>query len=55
VKIITTHINSDFDAFASMAAAKKLYPGARMVFPGSYEKKVKEFLQLYPSSSRQTG
>ncbi|MEI7904695.1 MAG: CBS domain-containing protein [Candidatus Firestonebacteria bacterium] len=47
MKLITTHINADFDAFASLIAAKKLYPGAKAVFPGNYEKKVKEFLQLY--------
>ena len=25
--VITTHINADFDAMASMLAAQKLYPG----------------------------
>ena len=33
--IITTHINADFDALASMLAAQKLYPEALVVFPGS--------------------
>ncbi|MBW1814424.1 MAG: hypothetical protein JRJ39_12375, partial [Deltaproteobacteria bacterium] len=35
--IITSHMNADFDAFASMLAAKKLYPDALVVFPGSQE------------------
>jgi len=44
VEIITTHINADFDAMASMIAAKKLYPDAVMVFPGSQEHNLREFL-----------
>jgi tRNA nucleotidyltransferase (CCA-adding enzyme) len=43
VEIITTHINADFDAMASMIAAKKLYPEAVMVFPGSQEHNLREF------------
>ncbi len=42
--VITTHINADFDALASMAAARRYYPDAVMVFPGSQEKSVREFL-----------
>jgi tRNA nucleotidyltransferase (CCA-adding enzyme) len=30
--LITTHINADFDGLASMIAARKLYPGAVLVF-----------------------
>ncbi len=41
--VITTHINADFDALASMLAAKKLYPGAVLVFPGSQERSLREF------------
>ena len=41
--VITTHINADFDALASMLAAQKLYPGARVVFPGSQEKNLRNF------------
>jgi tRNA nucleotidyltransferase (CCA-adding enzyme) len=44
VKIITTHFNADFDALSSMVAAKKLYPDAVLVFPGSQEKTVRDFL-----------
>lgn len=43
LKIISTHINADFDGLASMVAAKKLYPDARMVFPGAQERTLREF------------
>ncbi len=43
MEIITTHLNADFDAFASMVAAKKLYPGALVAFPGSQEKNLRDF------------
>jgi tRNA nucleotidyltransferase (CCA-adding enzyme) len=42
--VITSHINADFDSFASMVAAKRLYPEAKLVFPGSQEKKVRDFI-----------
>jgi tRNA nucleotidyltransferase (CCA-adding enzyme) len=42
--VITTHINADFDALASMLAAKKLYPDAVLAFPGAQEKSIKDFL-----------
>jgi tRNA nucleotidyltransferase (CCA-adding enzyme) len=41
--IITSHTNADFDALASMVAAKKLYPEATIVFPGSQEKNMRDF------------
>ncbi|MBW1796156.1 MAG: CBS domain-containing protein, partial [Deltaproteobacteria bacterium] len=41
--VITTHVNADFDAFASMLAAQKLYPDALVVFPGSQEKSLRDF------------
>lgn len=41
--VITTHINADFDALGSMVAARKLYPEAVMVFPGSQEKSLRRF------------
>lgn len=37
----------DFDAFASVIAAKKLYPDAAIVLPGSMEKKVREFIETF--------
>ncbi|RLB06596.1 MAG: polya polymerase, partial [Deltaproteobacteria bacterium] len=41
--VIITHINADFDALASMLAAQKLYPEAKLVFPGSQEKGLRDF------------
>ncbi len=43
-QIITTHVNADFDALSSMLAAKKIYPDAEIVFPGSQEKGIRNFL-----------
>jgi tRNA nucleotidyltransferase (CCA-adding enzyme) len=47
VKLITSHINADFDALASMIAAKRLYPGAALVLPGSQERKVRDFIEVF--------
>lgn len=44
--LITTHINSDFDGLGSLVAARKLYPGARLLLPGSQEEAVRKFLAL---------
>jgi len=41
--IITSHINADFDAIASMLAAQKLYPDSVIIFPGSQEKNLRDF------------
>jgi len=46
MQVITTHINSDFDSLASMVAAQKLYPEAKLVFPGSMEMNVRLFLKM---------
>lgn len=43
MEIITTHVNADFDSVASMLAAKKLYPEAKLAFPGSQEKGLRDF------------
>ena len=45
--IITSHINADFDSLASMVAAKKLYPDAEIVFPGSQEKNLRDFIEVF--------
>lgn len=45
--LITSHINADFDALASMLAAGKLYPDAVLVFPGSQERKVRDFIEVF--------
>ncbi len=44
MEIITTHTNADFDAVAAMIAAKKLYPEARLIFPGTQERNVRNFI-----------
>lgn len=43
ITVITTHINADFDALASILAAQKLYPGSIAVFPGSQERNIRNF------------
>ncbi len=45
--LITTHLNADFDGLASMVAARKLYPGATLVFPGGAQEPVRNFLALH--------
>ncbi|MEA3506549.1 MAG: DHH family phosphoesterase [Elusimicrobiota bacterium] len=42
--LITTHTGADFDAVASLLAASKLYPGAKIYLPGSPEKKVRQYI-----------
>jgi tRNA nucleotidyltransferase (CCA-adding enzyme) len=41
--VITTHINADFDCLGSMIAAKRLYPEAKMVFPGGQERTLRDY------------
>lgn len=50
MQVITTHLNADFDSLASMVAAKKLYPEAKMVLSGSAEKMVHQYLQKMNSA-----
>jgi tRNA nucleotidyltransferase (CCA-adding enzyme) len=47
VDIITSHLNADFDSLASMVAAKKIYPDAELVFPGSQEKNLRDFIEAF--------
>ncbi len=49
--IITTHLNTDFDGFASAVAASLLYPGAVIVLPGSMERPLREFVRDFPDTS----
>ncbi len=44
---ILTHENADFDALASLAAAKKLYPGAVALLPRRLNRNARDFLTLY--------
>ena len=45
MQVITTHFSADFDCMAAMVAAHKLYPEAQMVFSGSMEKPLQEYLK----------
>src|SRR5438105_2811609 len=45
-EVIATHANTDFDAFASMLAARKLYPNAVVALAGSLNRNVREFYRL---------
>jgi len=44
MRVITTHLNADFDSMASMVAAHKLYPDATLAFSGSQEKNLRDFI-----------
>ncbi len=45
--IIATHSSTDFDAFASMLAARRLYPGSAVVLQPMLARNVREFARLY--------
>ncbi len=45
--LILTHENADFDAIASLAAAKRLYPEAMALLPRQLNHNVEQFLLLY--------
>lgn len=44
MKVITTHLSADFDAFAAAVCAVRLFPEHRVLFPGSQEIAVRRFL-----------
>ncbi|MHB1340329.1 MAG: CBS domain-containing protein [Coriobacteriia bacterium] len=46
-QVVVGHANPDFDAYAAMVAATKLYRGARAVFLGSQNANVREFHNLH--------
>ncbi len=46
-EVIATHSNTDFDAFASMLAARRLYPDAVLAVPGALNRNVREFYRLH--------
>jgi tRNA nucleotidyltransferase (CCA-adding enzyme) len=45
MQVITSHFSADFDCMSAMVAAHKLYPEAKMVFSGSMEKPLQEYLK----------
>lgn len=47
LKIIISHVNTDFDALASMIAAKKLHPDAQLVLSDKQDDRVTRFLNIY--------
>ena len=48
MEIITTHLEADFDGIASMVAASKLYPKARLVLPGGAQSRERAYLAHHP-------
>jgi tRNA nucleotidyltransferase (CCA-adding enzyme) len=46
-EVIGTHGNTDFDAFAAMLAARRLYPNAVVCLSGSLNRNVREFYRLH--------
>ncbi len=48
--VITTHQNADFDALAAAVGAALLYPEGRIVFAGSLNPNVREFVSLHGES-----
>jgi len=42
-----THLSSDFDSFAGMIAARKIYPQAQIVLPTAINQNVRKFITLY--------
>ena len=45
--VIATHGNADFDGLASMVAARKLFPQARLVLPAGGQEAVRKFLSAH--------
>jgi tRNA nucleotidyltransferase (CCA-adding enzyme) len=45
--VVAGHPNTDFDAFASMLACRRLYPGAVVALTGSLNRNVREFARLH--------
>jgi tRNA nucleotidyltransferase (CCA-adding enzyme) len=46
-EVIATHSNTDFDAFAAMLAARRLYPDAVVALSGALNRNVREFYRLH--------
>ena len=45
--VIVTHANTDFDAFAAMLGARRLYTGAVVALSGSLNRNVRDFYRLH--------
>jgi len=46
VRLVTTHLGADFDAFGAAVGATLLLPGSQIVFPGSQEAAVRRFVEV---------
>jgi tRNA nucleotidyltransferase (CCA-adding enzyme) len=51
-EVIATHVNTDFDAFASLLAARCLYPGSTAALPRVLNRNVREFVRLHADELR---
>ena len=47
MEVIATHSNADFDGLASMVAARKLFPEAKLVLPAGGQEAVRNFLAMH--------
>ena len=47
MQIILSHVGTDFDGLASMVLAQRIYPEAKLVFPGRLSTGVEEFYHLH--------
>jgi tRNA nucleotidyltransferase (CCA-adding enzyme) len=45
--VIATHSNADFDGLASMVAARKVYPEAKLILPAGAQEAVRSFLAVH--------
>ena len=45
--VITTHSNADFDGLASMVAARKLFPEAKLILAAGAQEAVRNFLAIH--------
>src|SRR5438132_10384486 len=51
-EVIATHVDTDFDAFAALLAARCLYPGSTAVLPSVLNRNVREFARLHADELR---
>ncbi|MEZ2459060.1 CBS domain-containing protein [Salinicoccus roseus] len=50
MQVIISHVNTDFDALASLIAASRLHPDAAVVIPNEQTAPVRQFLAIYRDS-----
>jgi len=47
MEVVATHSNADFDGLASMVAARKLFPDAKLILPAGAQETVRLFLAIH--------